>query len=197
MSHIPLKRIYASIPDGNFKPSKKIKNIDDLKNDFSDDNNEPESNFPSSESSSTISSASQENSNDVEKTTTPISPFTTDSDQEIHISKKLMLDYGPRLREVHELWHENTMKVMANVPSHFNNENPLEWSIDTVCEYIESLPRCHNIAKLFREQEIDGAALLSLNQSDLTATLNIKLGPAIKIYNQIIYLREQSIKYLL
>ena len=40
-----------------------------------------------------------------------------------------------------------------------------------------------------REEEIDGESLLSLTQSDITSILEVKLGPAIKIFNAITAVR--------
>jgi len=39
-------------------------------------------------------------------------------------------------------------------------------------------------------KEIDGEALLLMQESDLTSLMNIKLGPAIKIFNYILKLRN-------
>lgn len=40
-------------------------------------------------------------------------------------------------------------------------------------------------------QEIDGESFLMLTQVDLTKVLGLRLGPAIKIYNCIILLRQK------
>lgn len=44
---------------------------------------------------------------------------------------------------------------------------------------------CQEIAEEFRAQEIDGQALLLLKEDHLMSTMNIKLGPALKIYARI------------
>ena len=41
-------------------------------------------------------------------------------------------------------------------------------------------------------QEIDGEALLFLTQSDLTDLLGVKLGPAIKIRNALLLMKEKA-----
>lgn len=41
-------------------------------------------------------------------------------------------------------------------------------------------------------QEIDGEALLCLTQSDLTDLLGVKLGPAIKIRNALLMIKETT-----
>lgn len=42
------------------------------------------------------------------------------------------------------------------------------------------------------QQEIDGEALLFLTQSDLTDLLGVKLGPAIKIRNALLLMKEKA-----
>lgn len=49
---------------------------------------------------------------------------------------------------------------------------------------------CLEIAEEFRCQEIDGQALLLLKEDHLMATMNIKLGPALKIFAQINSLKD-------
>lgn len=49
---------------------------------------------------------------------------------------------------------------------------------------------CLEIAEEFRSQEIDGQALLLLKEDHLMGTMNIKLGPALKIFAQISMLRD-------
>ena len=46
------------------------------------------------------------------------------------------------------------------------------------------------IAEEFRSQEIDGQALLLLKEDHLMGTMNIKLGPALKIFAQISMLKD-------
>jgi hypothetical protein len=41
-------------------------------------------------------------------------------------------------------------------------------------------------------QEIDGDAFLMLTQKDLTDILNIPLGPALKLHNAIVVLRQRT-----
>ena len=49
---------------------------------------------------------------------------------------------------------------------------------------------CQEIAEEFRAQEIDGQALLRLKEDHLMSTMNIKLGPALKIYASISMLKD-------
>lgn len=49
---------------------------------------------------------------------------------------------------------------------------------------------CQEIAEEFRAQEIDGQALLLLKEDHLMSAMNIKLGPALKIYARINMLKD-------
>ncbi|NXH22728.1 LMBL1 protein, partial [Bucco capensis] len=55
------------------------------------------------------------------------------------------------------------------------------WTVEEVVNFIQNLPGCKEQGSVFREEQIDGEALLLLNQSDMVKILNIKLGPALKI----------------
>ncbi|KAM3873163.1 polyhomeotic-like protein 1 [Diretmus argenteus] len=68
--------------------------------------------------------------------------------------------------------------------------NPAHWSVEEVCRFISSLQGCEELAAQFLSQEIDGQALLLLREDHLISTMNIKLGPALKICASINSLRE-------
>nr|XP_020440947.1 polyhomeotic-like protein 2 [Monopterus albus]XP_020440948.1 polyhomeotic-like protein 2 [Monopterus albus] len=76
------------------------------------------------------------------------------------------------------------------LPHSVQPSDPGQWNIDDVYEFISSLPGCLEIAEEFRSQEIDGQALLLLKEDHLMGTMNIKLGPALKIFAQINMLKE-------
>lgn len=76
------------------------------------------------------------------------------------------------------------------LPYSFLPSDPGQWNIDDVYEFISSLPGCLEIAEEFRSQEIDGQALLLLKEDHLMGTMNIKLGPALKIFAQISMLKD-------
>lgn len=75
-------------------------------------------------------------------------------------------------------------------PLSFLSSEPGQWNIEEVYEFISSLPGCLDFAEQFRGQEIDGQALLLLEEDHLMGTMNIKLGPALKICAQISSLRD-------
>ncbi|XP_040919326.1 polyhomeotic-like protein 2 [Toxotes jaculatrix] len=76
------------------------------------------------------------------------------------------------------------------LPHNFLPSDPGQWNIGDVYEFISSLPGCLEIAEEFRSQEIDGQALLLLKEDHLMGTMNIKLGPALKIFAQISMLKD-------
>ncbi|KAM9350292.1 polyhomeotic-like protein 2 [Symphorus nematophorus] len=76
------------------------------------------------------------------------------------------------------------------LPYSFLPSDPGQWNIEDVYEFISSLPGCLEIAEEFRSQEIDGQALLLLKEDHLMGTMNIKLGPALKIFAQISLLKD-------
>ncbi|KAK6175906.1 hypothetical protein SNE40_014282 [Patella caerulea] len=64
------------------------------------------------------------------------------------------------------------------------DKNPLEWTITNVMDFIKSTD-CANLSRLFKEQEIDGQALLLLTLPTVQEHLGLKLGPAIKLCHHI------------
>lgn len=57
--------------------------------------------------------------------------------------------------------------------------------MDEVCDYIRTYSGYGDYAEDFANHEIDGQALLLLNENHLVATMGIKLGPALKIIAKI------------
>ncbi|XP_070784170.1 polyhomeotic-like protein 3 [Enoplosus armatus] len=68
---------------------------------------------------------------------------------------------------------------------------PSQWSVEEVTSFIHTLPGCSDVAEAFRLQEIDGQALLLLTEDHLMTSMNIKLGPALKICAHINALKNQ------
>ncbi|XP_038573545.1 polyhomeotic-like protein 3 isoform X1 [Micropterus salmoides] len=67
---------------------------------------------------------------------------------------------------------------------------PSQWDVGQVFSYINSLPGGQDVAEEFRSQEIDGQALLLLTEDHLVSTMNLKLGPALKLCAHINSLKE-------
>ncbi|CAH2292751.1 lethal(3)malignant brain tumor 1 isoform X2 [Pelobates cultripes] len=65
-----------------------------------------------------------------------------------------------------------------------------KWSTEEVFSFVQTLTGCEDQARLFRDEMIDGQALLLLTQTDIVKILCIKLGPAVKIYNSILMFKN-------
>lgn len=104
-------------------------------------------------------------------------------------------DYGPQLNYSYTLWKKNSRVLdRAAVDS---TENPMDWSTYKVCKYVQNITNSVEITKKFQDQDIDGCAFICLGQDDLVNLLNLKAGPAIKLYNRILHIREEiSVKFL-
>ena len=63
--------------------------------------------------------------------------------------------------------------------------NIARWSVAEVCEFIKQLPGCSDYVEDFMVQEIDGQALMLLQADHLMSAMSIKLGPALKICEQV------------
>lgn len=72
----------------------------------------------------------------------------------------------------------------------YNSRDPRLWTDEEVTEFVSSLPSCKEHSKAFSREKIDGEAFLMLTQRDLVDILKFKLGPAIKLYNSILLLRQ-------
>ncbi|XP_078094750.1 polyhomeotic-like protein 2 [Mustelus asterias] len=86
--------------------------------------------------------------------------------------------------------HDMRVQDPMGIGHHFLPSDPTKWNVEDVCEFIRSLPGCQEIADEFRTQEIDGQALLLLKEDHLMSAMNIKLGPALKIYARINMLKD-------
>lgn len=64
------------------------------------------------------------------------------------------------------------------------------WTPNEVAEYIISKGFA-NEAELFKTQSVDGISLLLMQRTDFTYGLKIKLGPALKIYDQVCKLKKE------
>ncbi|KAK3556188.1 hypothetical protein QTP70_005585 [Hemibagrus guttatus] len=79
---------------------------------------------------------------------------------------------------------------VPTLSDHFLPCDPTKWNVQEVFEFIRSLPGCQEIADEFRSQEIDGQAMLLLKEDHLMSAMNIKLGPALKIFARINMLKD-------
>ncbi|KAH7975978.1 polyhomeotic-like protein 1 [Rhipicephalus sanguineus] len=65
-----------------------------------------------------------------------------------------------------------------------------DWTVEDVVRYVKRIPRCAWHAEKFREEEVDGRALLLLGIRHLTVHMGLPVGPAVKILHAIRELRK-------
>nr|XP_033778267.1 polyhomeotic-like protein 2 isoform X2 [Geotrypetes seraphini] len=109
----------------------------------------------------------------------PLSPLSVSSS----VSHRRQSERDLELPNVH-------VRDLVGIGHHFLPSDPTQWNVEDVYEFIRSLPGCQEISEEFRAQEIDGQALLLLKEDHLMSTMNIKLGPALKIYARISMLKD-------
>ncbi|KAM3824136.1 polyhomeotic-like protein 2 isoform 2-T2 [Vipera latastei] len=109
----------------------------------------------------------------------PLSPISASSSA----SRRRQGERDMELPDVH-------LRDLVGMERHFLRSEPTKWNVEDVYEFIHSLPGCQEIADEFRAQEIDGQALLLLKEDHLMSAMNIKLGPALKIYARICMLKD-------
>ncbi|XP_058066151.1 uncharacterized protein LOC131215772 [Anopheles bellator] len=109
----------------------------------------------------------------------------------LQIALPVIDGYGPRLLQAYEIWKKHS-RFLDQCTDHNgeSQKNPLHWTVDETARYIEKLPGCTECAMKMRLQEINGKSFLSFTQNDLMQYMGFKVGPAIKIYNRIIHLRQ-------
>lgn len=86
--------------------------------------------------------------------------------------------------------HSTYLKQYINIDS-----NPKYWTEQQVINFVQSVPSCHEQGEQFRYNKIDGDSLLMLTQEDIINVLNLKIGPAVKLYNSILLLRSAITNY--
>ncbi|XP_069126496.1 lethal(3)malignant brain tumor-like protein 3 isoform X2 [Argopecten irradians] len=64
------------------------------------------------------------------------------------------------------------------------------WNVDQVSQFVRSLPGCEEHAKAFKDEQIDGEAFMLITQTDIVKIMNVKLGPALKIFNSILMFKN-------
>lgn len=121
-------------------------------------------------------------------TVIPITPENSPTrlPKHIKVTEPILRDYGPALINIHKLWIKNSKSMNIRRIA----TNPICWTVDDVVDYVSRLPNCSKLGKIFRDHEIDGDSFLKLCQNDLIDVLELRMGPAVKIYNQIVALRS-------
>ncbi|KAK3601541.1 hypothetical protein CHS0354_027682 [Potamilus streckersoni] len=91
-------------------------------------------------------------------------------------------------RDLPLCWEQHT-KLLPGVDKIRGND-VANWTIDQVANFVKTLLGSEEQAKAFREEQIDGEAFLLLTQTDIVKIMNIRLGPALKIYNSIMMFKN-------
>jgi hypothetical protein len=92
----------------------------------------------------------------------------------------------PALERVERVIEKDSAEDGVLIPA-----RPLaQWGVRDVYDFIRTLPGCGMYADEFRQQEIDGSALMLLKEDHLMMTMNVKLGPALKICSRINSLKD-------
>ncbi|KAH8288773.1 hypothetical protein KR054_009419 [Drosophila jambulina] len=102
----------------------------------------------------------------------------------LNIAKSFLKDYGPQFLQNYRLWRQNSTLNQEQIRT-----NPLHWTTWDVYEFMERAMDSADIARVIFEHEIDGRALLMLGRQELDKYLNLKVGPAAKLYSLIMNLR--------
>lgn len=107
----------------------------------------------------------------------------------LHINKEFLIDYGPRLQQNYTLWHKN-----FTIDGERIQRNPMEWTAKETSKFIKDMLKDDDrIASALIEEDIDGRALLLLQQDDITDRLGFKLGKAVKLHTIILQLRTIAV----
>lgn len=126
---------------------------------------------------------------DIEKKVKPIEKKCFKEESPSSYTKKeiINLTNGFTTLEQQQLWEKHSKYLTEYIK---NDSDPREWTEDEVVEFVCSLPSCKDHGALFGKHKIDGESFLMMTQQDIVDILNIKLGPAIKLYNSIVLLRQ-------
>ncbi|XP_033885056.3 lethal(3)malignant brain tumor-like protein 1 isoform X3 [Acipenser ruthenus] len=84
---------------------------------------------------------------------------------------------------------EQHCKLLPGVAG-IHASNVATWSVEEVSSFVQNLTGCHEQARVFKDEMIDGEAFLLLTQTDIVKIMSIKLGPALKIYNAILVFKS-------
>lgn len=122
-----------------------------------------------------------------ESTSTPKKSKVTPVNMDLHFTfpPRVPVGYGIDMFDVEEDLYEGGEPLLK-----FSLIPMIRWSTSEVFEYINNV--CGSIyAKRFNEDEIDGQALLLLKIEHMVHTMNMKLGPALKLASHLRLIKLQ------
>lgn len=114
------------------------------------------------------------------------STFDDDIDESTAIFNQNNSDMNDDLNEVE--WKHNDkdiIKIHNNIPDVRN------WDCDEIFTYFMGTTTAE-YAHLFKENEIDGGALLLITREDVLTKFDLKLGPALRLYSHILTLQFRN-----
>ncbi|XP_071142815.1 neuralized-like protein 4 isoform X5 [Mytilus edulis] len=82
-------------------------------------------------------------------------------------------------------------QVAIKKSSNFSGK-PADWNVQTVCEFIESIPDCEPYVEKFRSEHVNGAALLELDKKDLKEFFEMPLGLAVNVCSHLKKYEEKN-----
>ncbi|VDI10085.1 alpha-N-acetylglucosaminidase [Mytilus galloprovincialis] len=82
-------------------------------------------------------------------------------------------------------------QVAIKKSSNFSGR-PADWNVQTVCEFIESIPDCAPYVEKFRSEHVNGAALLELDKKDLKEFFEMPLGLAVNVCSHLKKYEEKN-----
>jgi hypothetical protein len=74
--------------------------------------------------------------------------------------------------------------------SEYPSGDPTEWNCEQVFEFVKQVAGA-NVAQMFMSEEVDGSALSLIRDDHLVNTMQIKLGPALKIMSKFNELKQK------
>lgn len=113
----------------------------------------------------------------------------------ISLSPKLTYQQAPQQYNTPNTFNSNQLN--HSYSSHSADQqllpqgDPVEWNCDEVFDFVKIVAGV-NVAQVFQAQEVDGSALSLIRDDHLVNTMQIKLGPALKIMSKFNELKTKS-----
>ncbi|KAL5286794.1 L3MBTL3.2 family protein [Megaselia abdita] len=105
----------------------------------------------------------------------------------IAVARQFLCNYGPRLKHNYEVACD--LRGYSLHPQNTPHQSPLNWGVHETYDYLAGFPSLIKLAKLLRDEEIDGQALLSMRKSDFTDLIKVSSETAETVYSVIVKLR--------
>ena len=80
--------------------------------------------------------------------------------------------------------------MTTTTTSEYPSGDPTEWNCEQVFDFVKQVAGA-NVAQMFMSEEVDGSALSLIRDDHLVNTMQIKLGPALKIMSKFNELKQK------